>query len=164
MNEVFHILYNMSHTHIPVLCIFWKWILYSGQTSGQLRLVNRNGQSSSSLTAGRLEVYYRGQWGTVCGDNFFQTEADVACQQLGFSGGAYDYTTVGSSTSSFSRWDCIDWLKNDLCHRGAWDDGRMHSLQLFCWPMTPLIDIIGLLYDHPHPSGSWQFAYKKFGC
>jgi hypothetical protein len=25
--------------------------------------------------------------------------------------------------------------------------------------MTPLI--IGLRYDHPHPSGSWQFAYKK---
>jgi hypothetical protein len=29
--------------------------------------------------------------------------------------------------------------------------GRIH-LQLFCWPMTPLI--IGLHYDHPHPSGS----------
>ena len=28
-------------------------------------------------------------------------------------------------------------------------------LQLFGWPMTPLI--IGLPYDHPHPSGSQQF-------
>ena len=35
-------------------------------------------------------------------------------------------------------------------------------MQLFCWPMTPLI--IGLPYDHPHPSGSWQLAYKNFGC
>ena len=35
-------------------------------------------------------------------------------------------------------------------------------IQLFCWPMTPLI--IGLPYNHPHPSGSRQFAYKNFGC
>ena len=35
-------------------------------------------------------------------------------------------------------------------------------LQLFCWPMTPLI--INLPYDHPHLSGSRQFAYKNFGC
>ena len=75
----------------------------SGQSSGQLRLVNRNGQTSSSLTAGRLEVYYSGQWGTVCDDNFFQTEADVACRQLGFSEGALDHTNVGSSISSLSR-------------------------------------------------------------
>ena len=27
--------------------------------------------------------------------------------------------------------------------------------------MTPFI--IGLPYDHPQPSDSWQFAYKKFG-
>ena len=76
----------------------------SGQDSGELRLVNRNGQTSSSftITAGRLEVYYSGQWGTVCDDNFDQTEADIACRQLGFSGALY-YTNVGSSTSSFSR-------------------------------------------------------------
>ena len=24
--------------------------------------------------------------------------------------------------------------------------------------------IIGLPYDHPHPSGSQKFAYKNFGC
>jgi hypothetical protein len=36
------------------------------------------------------------------------------------------------------------------------------ALQLFCRPTTPLI--IGLRHDHPHPSGSRQFAYKNFGC
>ena len=46
---------------------------------------------------------------------------------------------------------------------------EMHSLmhpnqvlQLFCWTMTPLI--IGLPYDHPHPSPSRLFTYKNLHC
>ena len=73
-----------------------KKISLLGQTSGQLRLVARDGRSSSTLTAGRLEVYYSGQWGTVCNDNFGASEAYVACRQLGFSLGYLDYTTVGT--------------------------------------------------------------------
>ena len=38
----------------------------------------------TSLANGRLEVYYKGQWGTMCSDTFSTTEADVVCRMLGF--------------------------------------------------------------------------------
>jgi len=34
--------------------------------------------------AGRLEVYYNNTWGTVCGRNFDNRAAQVACFMLGF--------------------------------------------------------------------------------
>ena len=74
--------------------IYFKCLI--GQSSGDLRLVARDGRTSPSLTAGRLEVYYSGQWGTVCDDNFQATEARIACNQLGFSEGYLDYDTVGT--------------------------------------------------------------------
>ena len=58
-----------------------------------VRLVSQTGHTSNQ-TAGRLEIFINNQWGTVCGDFFDTTDANVACRQLGLSsvGSAYGDT------------------------------------------------------------------------
>ncbi|KAF5912407.1 hypothetical protein HPG69_004077, partial [Diceros bicornis minor] len=49
----------------------------SDSTKWSLRLIDGNSRCS-----GRLEVYFQGQWGTVCDDNWSSDAAAVVCDQL----------------------------------------------------------------------------------
>ena len=70
-----------------------------------IRLAGRN-----SHYYGRVEVYYNGEWGTVCDDGWDRIDATVVCRQLGFysSVRAYGSARYGKGTGPI-------WLSNLSC-------------------------------------------------
>ncbi|CAC5402552.1 Neurotrypsin [Mytilus coruscus] len=54
----------------------------STENDGDLRII-----SGIAANIGRLEVNYKGEWGTVCDDRFGNVDAAVACRQLGYCSG-----------------------------------------------------------------------------
>lgn len=57
----------------------------SAGEEGAARLVSR--VDVNGYVTGTLQVFFEGAWGAVCGSNFDDRDAMVACRQLGFSGG-----------------------------------------------------------------------------
>ena len=66
---------------------------------------------SSSSYYGRVEVYYNGEWGTVCNDGWDTADATVVCRQLGFYSSVTAYGSAiygqGRGPIWLSRLTCI---------------------------------------------------------
>ena len=66
-----------------------------------------------------MEVFYRGEWGTVCDDFWGLTPAGVVCRELGYS-----EAVSAVCCAKFGRGTGPIWLDNILC-RG--DESRLDS-------------------------------------
>ena len=64
----------------------------------------------SSNTEGRVELYYNGEWGTVCDDGWSSTDAGVVCRQLGL--GTYGYSR---NYAYYGQGSGPIWLDNVYC-------------------------------------------------
>ncbi|NXK14911.1 DMBT1 protein, partial [Herpetotheres cachinnans] len=96
--------------------------------SWQIRLVNGPGRC-----AGRVEIYYRGSWGTVCDDGWDLPDATVVCHQLNCGGaveavrfaqfgagsGEIWLDNVNCSGTESALWDCpaASWEQHDCGHK-----------------------------------------------
>ena len=72
------------YSHNSLLCTSLNGnpfnLAYAVCNDGDLRLMN--GTSSSE---GRVEICYNNTFGTICDDQWGRLDAQVVCQQLGFS-------------------------------------------------------------------------------
>ena len=112
---------------------------------------------------GRLEVFYHGEWGTVCNDYFDITDAHVACRQLGYRGATRLYY--------FGQGSGEIWLDDVVCngtetslHNCSYSDigdhncghaddvgvvcqGMIIRLHLHCWvALRPVHNMLGLTF------------------
>ncbi|VDI11764.1 Hypothetical predicted protein [Mytilus galloprovincialis] len=118
----------------------------SEEDEGLLRLI-----SSSDANKGRLEINYRGEWGTICSTGFDDVDAAVACRQLRYCSGQmirHHFVEDGQGTIWFDNVNCSgseNKLINcthsiDTLHCSHWFD-----VGLYCHLSCPLEEDEGRL-------------------
>ncbi|XP_028830124.1 lysyl oxidase homolog 2A [Denticeps clupeoides] len=89
----------------------------SGPPTGGLQVQLRLAGEKRKHYEGRVEVYYGGEWGTVCDDDFSIYAAHVVCRELG-----YLEAVAWHPSSKYGRGEGKIWLDNVHC------TGREESL------------------------------------
>ena len=62
-------------------------------------------------TEGRVEIFYNGEWGTVCDDAWGLVDANVVCREIGCPYGA----TTTPNNATFGQGIGTIWLDNVQC-------------------------------------------------
>ncbi|XP_068613041.1 neurotrypsin-like [Brachionichthys hirsutus] len=100
------------------------------QTAVELPIRLVGGQSR---TKGTVEVFHAGQWGSICDDQWDDSDAEVVCRQLGLSGVAKAWGEAHFGKSSNRVWlDEVRCTGNELtleqCPKSAWGEHNcLHS-------------------------------------
>uniref|UniRef100_A0A8C5X5R7 SRCR domain-containing protein n=1 Tax=Malurus cyaneus samueli TaxID=2593467 RepID=A0A8C5X5R7_9PASS len=103
--------------------------------NGALRLASGKGSHE-----GRLEVYHKGQWGTVCDDGWTELNTQVVCRQLGFNAAMEkeSYSEGSSGPIWLDDVICSGKETNLLqCSRREWgkhDCNHQEDVRLICHP------------------------------
>ncbi|XP_028407346.1 deleted in malignant brain tumors 1 protein-like [Dendronephthya gigantea] len=102
-----------------VLCFVIHWANSTVRLQGPLRA---NG-------TGRVEVFYRGEWGTICEDGWDMRDARVVCRQLGYNDSVRtlerNEVPDGSGQIWLSHVSCTGNEQNITnCSHGGWGNHR----------------------------------------
>ncbi|XP_048116111.1 neurotrypsin [Alosa alosa] len=98
----------------------------------------------SSPYEGRVEVYHAGQWGTVCDDQWDDSDAEVVCRQLGLGGMARAWVGAhfgpGSGSVVLDEVRCTgNELSIEQCPKNAWGEhncAHSEDAGVSCTPPT----------------------------
>uniref|UniRef100_A0A8C5QYB9 Neurotrypsin n=1 Tax=Leptobrachium leishanense TaxID=445787 RepID=A0A8C5QYB9_9ANUR len=94
---------------------------------------------------GRVEVFYKGIWGTVCDDHWDAKDAEVVCRQLGFTGKpkALVWAHYGQGSGSILL-DEVACLGNesslDMCPKNEWGHHNCDHIEDAGIMCDPFID------------------------
>uniref|UniRef100_A0A3Q0RS79 Neurotrypsin n=1 Tax=Amphilophus citrinellus TaxID=61819 RepID=A0A3Q0RS79_AMPCI len=119
-----------------------------------------------SKSEGRVEVFHAGQWGSICDDQWDDSDAEVVCRQLGLSGVARAWSQAHFGKGSGRVWlDEVRCTGNELtleqCPKSAWGEHNcLHSEDagVSCNPLTDgTIRLVGGTGSH---EGRLEIFYR----
>lgn len=81
-----------------------------------IRLAGNGTEGTDTPSAGRVEIFHAGAWGTVCDNKWSAKDAMVTCKQLGFLNGQTVWRALGkSSKGKFGASTGPIWLDKVAC-------------------------------------------------
>ena len=116
---------NFIFSRMLIILRMSRTILFSIMIYAEISIAIRLQGPFSANGTGRVEVFYREQWGTICDDYWDINDANVACRQLGYQYGVQALQEGDIRPGSGEIWlddvDCTGSEKNlASCSHSGW--------------------------------------------
>nr|KAF6295960.1 galectin 3 binding protein [Myotis myotis] len=165
--------------------LLWVWLLVAGTQGvrdGDMRLANGDAPNE-----GRVEIFYGGQWGTVCDNLWDLVDASVVCRALGFENATealgraafgpgtgpimLDEVQCSGTESSLANCSSLGWLRSKCRHNQdagvicSNETGGAHTLDLSGALPAAQLRGLNLSQDAYQPrlytSPTWSWAVAR---